>query len=223
LFSTRDVAQPFRAATLDEREGVVMGKRDPRVDAHIAEAADSAKPILTRVREAVHASCPDVEEAMKWRFPHFMYKGMLRSMASFREHAAFGFWKGSLVLGDRSRNDEAMGQMGRLKKVSDLPSKKTLAHYIRKAMTLNDEGVKVERSAMRRAPKASNVPAELATALKKNKKAQSSFGAFSPSHKREYVEWITEAKNEDTRARRLRTAVEWIAEGKSRNWNYVKT
>jgi uncharacterized protein YdeI (YjbR/CyaY-like superfamily) len=200
-----------------------MGKRDPRVDAYIGKAADFAKPILTQVREAVHASCPDVEEAMKWRFPHFMYKGMLCSMASFKEHAAFGFWKGSLVLGDRSRNDEAMGQMGRLTKASDLPSKKMLAGYIKKAMALNDEGVKVEKKTMRVAPRAMKVPAELVTALKKNKKAQSSFDGFSPSHRREYVEWIGEAKNEDTRARRLRTAVEWMAEGKSRNWKYMKT
>ncbi len=199
-----------------------MGKKDPRVDAYIAKAGDFAKPILTRLRDAVHAACPDVEEAMKWSFPHFMYKGMLCSMASFKEHAAFGFWKGSLVVGADSKNAEAMGQLGRLTAVSDLPSKPVLANYIRKAVALNDEGVKVARVARRAAPKPLRVPADLASALSKSKKAHAAFAGFSPSHKREYLEWITEAKSAETRARRLQTAIEWIAEGKSRNWKYER-
>ena len=198
-----------------------MGKRDLRVDAYISKAADFAKPILNQLREAVHASCPDVEEDMKWSFPHFLYKGMLCSMASFKEHAAFGFWKGSLIFDDQARSGEAMGQLGRLTKPSDLPSKKVLAGYIKKAMALNDEGVKVARVPKRAAPKAVRVPEDLAAALKKNKKAHATFEGFSPSHKREYIEWITEAKTAGTRARRLETAVEWMGEGKSRNWKYV--
>ena len=199
-----------------------MGKRDPRVDAYIAKAGDFAKPILTRLRDGVHAECPDVEEAMKWSFPHFMYKGMLCSMASFKEHAAFGFWKGSLVLGADSRNAEAMGQLGRLTAVADLPSKSVLAGYIRKAVALNDEGVKVARVGRSATPKALRVPADLASALNKSKKAHAAFAAFSPSHKREYLEWISEAKSADTRARRLQTAIEWMAEGKPRNWKYMR-
>jgi uncharacterized protein YdeI (YjbR/CyaY-like superfamily) len=199
-----------------------MGKRDPRVDAYIAKAGDFAKPILNRLREAVHASCPDVEEAMKWSFPHFLYKGILCSMASFKEHAAFGFWKGSLVLGGRVQDADAMGQFGRLTKLSDLPSKNVLAGYIKKAAALNDEGVKVERMRKRPAPTTVRLPADLAGALKKNTQAQTTFERFSPSHKREYVEWITEAKSDDTRARRLQTAVEWMAEGKPRNWKYMR-
>jgi len=128
-----------------------MGKRDPRVDAYIAKAADFARPILGELRDAVHANCPDVEETMKWSFPHFMYKGILCSMASFKQHAAFGFWKGALILGDRSKNDEAMGQLGRLTKRSDLPRKAVLAGYIRKAVALNDAGVKVTRTPRRAA------------------------------------------------------------------------
>ena len=198
-----------------------MGKRDVRVDAYISKAADFAKPILNQLREAVHASCPDVEEDMKWSFPHFMYKGMLCSMASFKEHAAFGFWKGSLIFGDQAKSGEAMGQLGRLTKPSDLPAKKVLADYIKSAMALNDDGVKVARVPKRAAPKAVRVPEDLAAALKKNKKAHATFAGFSPSHKREYIEWITEAKTAGTRARRLETAVEWMGEGKSRNWKYV--
>ena len=198
-----------------------MGTRDPRVDAYIRNAAPFAQPILTTIRDAVHTSCPDVEEAMKWRFPHFLYKGMLCSMASFKQHAAFGFWKGSLVTGG-PRSADAMGHFGRLTKTSDLPSKKVLAGYIKKAAMLNEQGVKVPRAAKKPAPKAATIPGDLAAAFGKNKKAQAGFDALSPSHKREYLEWITEARAAETRARRLAQAIEWMAAGKSRNWKYEK-
>src|SRR5829696_7568621 len=145
-----------------------MGSRDPRVDAYIKNAAPFAQPILTSIRETVHASCPDVEEAMKWSFPHFLYKGMLCSMASFKQHAAFGFWKGSLVLGDEAKSREAMGHLGKLRTLSDLPPKAVLAGYVKKAMALNDAGVKVVRPPHRRVSTAVRVPAVLATALDKN-------------------------------------------------------
>jgi uncharacterized protein YdeI (YjbR/CyaY-like superfamily) len=197
-----------------------MGKTDPRVDAYIEKSAEFARPILRHLRKVVHASCSDVEETMKWSFPHFDYKGMMCSMASFKEHCAFGFWKGSLVLGDNARNG-AMGDLGRITSLKDLPSEKKLAGYIKAAARLNDEGVKVERAAQ--APKAPvKVPPYFVSALKKNKKAQATFEAFPPSHKREYVEWIAEAKGEATREKRIATAVEWIAEGKQRNWKYMR-
>jgi uncharacterized protein YdeI (YjbR/CyaY-like superfamily) len=198
-----------------------MGKKDPRVDAYIEKSAGFARPILTELRATVHAACPDVEEAMKWSFPHFMYKGMLCSMASFKAHAAFGFWKGSLIFDDLPKSTEAMGQLGRLTKPSDLPAKRVLAGYIRKAMALNDDGVKVARVPKRAAPKALPVPDDLTAALTKNRKAQAAFEGLSPSHRREYIEWITDAKRADTRGRRLRTAVEWMRDGKSLNWKYM--
>ena len=198
-----------------------MGKRDPRVDAYIKKAAPFARPILTEFREIVQASCPEVEEAMKWSFPHFGYKGMLCSMASFTQHAAFGFWKGSLVVGN-GRNADAMGQFGRLTKRSDLPSKKLLAAYVRKAAELNEQGVKVPRAPRTAVQKRVTVPAVLVAALKKSAKATTGFDALSPSHKREYIEWITEAKAEATRAQRLSQAVAWMTVGKSRNWKYER-
>jgi len=198
-----------------------MGKRDPRVDAYIKKAAPFAQPILTEIRETVHASCPDVEETMKWRFPHFVYKGLLCGMASFKEHAALGFWKGALVTGG-PRGVDAMGHFGRLTKRSDLPSKRVLAGYVKKAAALNEQGVKVPRAPRKAAPSTLKVPAALSAAFKTNKKAQAGFGGFSPSHKREYIEWITEAKSDETRARRLAQAIEWMAEGKSRNWKYER-
>jgi hypothetical protein len=198
-----------------------MGKRDPRVDAYIARSPEFAKPILNRVRQEVHAACPAVEEDMKWSSPHFMYKGMLCAMASFKQHAAFGFWKGSLVVGTAPKDINAAGWFGRLTKASDLPPRKALAAYVKKAMALNDAGITVSRKPKGPA-KPIKVPPDLAAALKKNKKAQAAFDTFSPSHKRDYIEWITEAKSDETRTRRLAQAIEWIAEGKSRNWRYER-
>lgn len=198
-----------------------MGTRDARVDAYIEKSADFARPILTHLRTLVHAACPEVEETMKWSFPHFDYKGeMMCSMASFKAHCAFGFWKASLVLGDKA-TDGAMGHLGRITSLDDLPSDRTLTSYVKKAAKLNDEGVKAVR-APRRPQAELEIPEDLTKALKKNRKALTTFEAFPPSHKREYVEWIVEAKGADTRKRRLESAVEWIAEGKARNWKYAR-
>lgn len=200
-----------------------MGKRDPRVDAYIAKSNDFAKPILNHIRSIVHEACPDVEETTKWSAPCFDYKGMMCSMAAFKEHCAFGFWKGSLVLGGNLKNAGAAGQFGRLEKVSDLPSRKILAGYIKKAMKLNENGVKSATRTKTGAKKPElAVPDYLKAALKKNKKAQTAFDAFSPSHRREYIEWITEAKTEATRDKRMESALEWMSEGKSRNWKYQR-
>ena len=198
-----------------------MGTRDPRVDAYIRNAAPFAQPILTTIRETVHASCPDVEEAMKWRFPHFLYKGMLCSMASFKQHAAFGFWKGSLVTGG-PRGVDAMGHFGRLTTAVRSSVEEGPRRLHQEGGALNEKGVKAPRAPRKPAPKAVTVPADLAAAFKKSKKAQAGFDALSPSHKREYLEWITEAKGAETRARRLAQAIEWMAEGKSRNWKYER-
>jgi uncharacterized protein YdeI (YjbR/CyaY-like superfamily) len=196
-----------------------MGKTDPRVDAYIEKSAEFARPILRHLRRVVHASCSDVEETMKWSFPHFDYKGMMCSMAAFKEHCAFGFWKASLILDGNGRSEEAMGQFGRITALSDLPSKKLMRDYIQKAMSLNESGTAVKRE--NRSPKkAIPVPADFTAAVKKNRKALAAFEAFSPSHRREYLEWITEAKSEDTRQRRITQAIEWMAQGKSRNWKY---
>ncbi len=200
-----------------------MGPRDPRIDAYIARSAEFAKPILAHIRDVVHAACPEVEETMKWSFPHFDYRGeMMCSMAAFKAHCAFGFWKGSLVVGTTAgRSTEAMGQMGRITRLADLPSKKVLTGQIRKAMALNDAGIKAVRT---RGPtrKPLPTPPDLGRALKANTAARTAFKAFSPSCRREYIEWLLEAKTEETRSRRLAIAIEWIAEGKTRNWKYQR-
>lgn len=198
-----------------------MGKRDPRFDAYIAKAAPFARPILTELRERVHAACPDVVETLKWSHPSFEYKGILCGMAAFKAHAVFGFWKHKLVVGDDPKANEAMGSFGCLTKVSELPAKAQFARLVKQAMQLNDQGVKVVRDKTRTKKPIKMHPAFKA-ALAKNKKALATFEAFSPSHRREYMEWISDAKQDATRERRLATAIEWLAQGKSRNWKYEK-
>jgi len=197
-----------------------MVTRDPRIDAYIADSADFARPILTHLREVVHAACPEAEETLKWSAPHFLYKGMLCGMQAFKAHCAFGFWKGSLVVAGNGQSTEGMGQFGRITAVSDLPSRKVLTALIRQAMALNDQGVKSPTRANRKPRPEAKVPPDLAAALAKNRKARATFEGFSPSHRREYVEWITEARTEPTRLRRIETTVGWLAEGKNRNWKY---
>ncbi|HKA36502.1 MAG TPA: YdeI/OmpD-associated family protein [Thermoanaerobaculia bacterium] len=194
-----------------------MAKKDPRVDSYIAKSADFAKPILVHLRKLVHEGCPDVEETIKWGLPAFEYNGFLGGMAAFKAHCAFNLWKGPLL---GAKNEDAMGQFGRITSVSDLPKDSVLIGYVREAARLNAEGVKVPRSP-KPPKKLLATPPDLASALKKNTKARATFEAFSPSHKREYVEWITEARTEETRKKRLGTAIEWMAEGKPRMWKYM--
>ncbi len=199
-----------------------MGKKDPRVDDYIAKSAEFARPILKHIRGLVHEGCPEVEETLKWSMPSFVYKGLLCGMAAFKEHATFGFWKHELVVGEATKQD-GMGQFGRITSLKDLPSDKTLLSYIRKAAQLNDAGIKAP-SKTRVKPGAKRelaVPDYLMAALKKNKQALTNFEKFSYSHKKEYVEWLTGAKREETRQKRLATALTWIAQGKSQNWKYM--
>jgi uncharacterized protein YdeI (YjbR/CyaY-like superfamily) len=199
-----------------------MGSYDSRIDSYIDKSAEFARPILEHIRSLVHEFCPDVAETMKWGMPHYEYKGVLCSMASFKAHCAFGFWRGREVLGDEVSGD-AMGQFGRITSVKDLPSNRIMGGYIRKAMSLNDSGTKPAGS--RRPAGAKEeipVPEDMSAALAGNKKARATFEGFSPGHRREYLEWITEARTEATRQKRIGTAMEWLAEGKDRNWKYKR-
>jgi hypothetical protein len=205
------------------RRGAEMGSTDPRVDAYITQSAPFARPILAHIRKVVHAGCPDVEETIKWSFPHFMYKGVLCSMASFKAHCALRFWKGALLTNIAgARRGDAMGQFGRITTLKDLPAARALTTLVRQAAALNDQDVKAPRAARRPARPAPETPPEMLKILKSSKKALATWEGFPPSHRREYVEWITEAKTEATRQRRIESAVEWLAEGKSRNWKYER-
>ncbi|MDB6164259.1 MAG: hypothetical protein JWL98_1691 [Xanthomonadaceae bacterium] len=199
-----------------------MTRRDPRIDAYIARQAEFARPVLAYMRDVVHEACPDVEETMKWSVPSFVYAGgILCGMAAFKQHASFGYWKHALVVGaDQAR--DGMGSYGKLTALADLPPKKQLVADIRKAMKLNEDGVKTTAARRTARPRPLVVPADLAAALRKNAKAGATFERFPPGQQREYVEWITQAKREETRQKRLLQAIEWMADGKRRNWKYEK-
>jgi uncharacterized protein YdeI (YjbR/CyaY-like superfamily) len=197
-----------------------MPKRDPRIDTFIAKANDFAKPILTRIRDAVHSGCPAVEETLKWGQPSFTYNGkILCGMTAHKEHCHLIFWPpGKPVAKDGSAVD-----LKYLKTLSDLPSKSVLTGYVKQAAALHDATAKAPKVTKKQAAprKALPLPRDFSDALKKNKKALKWFEDFSASHRREYIEWITEAKRAETRAKRIAQAVAWLAEGKARNWKYM--
>lgn len=193
--------------------------REPRIDAYIAKAAPFAQPILRELRERVHAACPSVQEAIKWGMPAFVYRGkILCGMAAFKQHASFNLWHGAHIAGvPASKDSDAMGQFGALTAVSDLPGRRELAAMLKQAMALTATGVKRPASA-KPPPRA---PADLAAALAAEPAARATFDAFPPSQQREYVEWVETAKREETRRARVAQAVEWMAQGKTRNWKYM--
>ncbi len=199
----------------------------PAIDTYIGKAAPFAQPILQHLRALVHTVCPDTEEKIKWGMPHFDYKGeMMCSMAAFKQHAVFGFWKAPLMkdvtLMENARSESAMGHLGRITSLKDLPSDKKITAWIREAMVLNEKGIKLPARPKNAPDKELAIPDYFNSALNKNHQARKNFDAFSYSHRKEYVQWITEAKTEATRTKRMTTAIEWLAEGKGRNWKYEK-
>lgn len=202
-----------------------MPKTSPDVDRYIENAAPFAQPILNRIRKAFHKGCPEVEETIKWGVPFFDYKGVLGNMAAFKQHVGWGFWKAKLMsdphgILDAKNERTAMGG-SKVTDLAGLAPEKVLVEYVREAARLNDEGVKPVRPKRAPAPPA-EVPDDLAAALKKNAKARAVFAKFPPGQRNEYILWITDAKQEATRQKRLAQAIEWIAEGKSRNWKYER-
>ena len=203
-----------------------MGKKDKKVDAYIARSAEFAKPILTHLRELVHKACPEVEEVIKWGFPNFDYKGVFCNMAGFKQHCSFGFWKASqmkdpnkiLTVTDRN----SMGHFDRITSLKDLPTDKILLAYIKQAAALNEMGVKRVVKVTPKGSKTIDTPDYFEKALKKNKNAREIFEDFAYSHRKEYIQWFEEAKTEETRNKRIAQAIEWISEGKGRNWKYEK-
>jgi uncharacterized protein YdeI (YjbR/CyaY-like superfamily) len=195
-----------------------MGKKDARVDRCIASAADFAKPILNHLRQLVHAACPEVEETLKWRFPFFMYKGILFGMPAFKNHCRLVFWHRDIRKAIRNHTDADARQFDHITQLSDLPKDAVLSKYIKEAMKLNEAGVKPR--AARKPAKRIKTPAYLISYLKQNKKAYAGFQSLSPSHQNEYVQWITQAKREATRHARMAQMLKWLSEGKSRNWKY---
>lgn len=203
-----------------------MPQIDKRIDTYIFKSAEFAIPILEHLRNLVHKACPDVVETVKWGMPHFEYKGaILCGMASFKHHCAFNFWKASIMDDPKgilqTIGKTSMGHFGKIESLEDLPADKTIISYIKAAMKLNEQGVTIPK-AKPAEKKQLVVPDYFTRELKKNKKALNTFNDFSYSNRKEYVEWVTEAKSDATRDKRLATAIEWMAEGKIRHWKHVK-
>lgn len=192
---------------------------DPRIDAYIEKQADFARPILSWLRARVHAGCPGAEETIKWGMPSFTYKGRpLANMAAFKAHATFGFWDRSEMATGKER--EAMGQFGRIASLDDLPPAAEVEALARRAGELIESGVKPARAASKAPKPEAEVPAELAQALARDDAASATFDGFPPSARRDYCEWIAEARRPETGAKRIADAVEWMREGKKRHWKY---
>jgi uncharacterized protein YdeI (YjbR/CyaY-like superfamily) len=201
-----------------------MEQYDSRVDAYIEKSAAFAKPILTHIREVVHAASPLITETIKWGVPFFEYKGQVCQMAAFKEHCAFGFWKVSLLddpQGLLKRGDGNAGSFGRINSLVDLPSDDVLKLFVLQAIEKNESGIKVpivKKTPVER--KELIVPDYFESLLNENPIAKANFEKFSYSHKKEYLQWIIDAKTDATRQKRLVTAIEWLTEGKPRNWKY---
>ena len=200
---------------------------DPRVDAYIEKAAPFAQPILAHLRRLMHQACPHASESIKWGMPFFIQQGViLASMAAFKQHCAFGFWGKEMkkaLAKDGLKSSDAMGSLGRITGLRTLPKDRSLLTYMSRAASLVETGERtksIDRPS-KPAQKTVRVPAELTAALKRNKMATKVFSEFSPSCKREYAQWIAEAKRSETREKRIKQAIEWIAQGKQRNWKYM--
>ena len=203
-----------------------MNHYNPHTDQYIENSAAFAQPILNHLREAIHNACPDVQETIKWSFPNFMYKNsILCGIAAFKAHCVLGFWLASEMndphgILQEGANRNAMGNLGKITSMDQLPDYRILKEYIEQCMDLIDRGVKVKKPKSK--PEALSVPEDFIAALNKSAEALAHFNAFSPSHRREYIVWISDAKREETRVKRINTAIEWLAEGKSQNWKYER-
>jgi uncharacterized protein YdeI (YjbR/CyaY-like superfamily) len=204
-----------------------MPKSDQRIDAYIKKSGAFAQPILMHLRKLIHKACPEVEETLKWGMPHFQNEGaIICSMAAFKAHCAFGFWKAAIMRDPEKilhiADKHSMGHLDKIMTLKDLPKDTVLISYIRQAAQMNKEKIKLPQREKALRPKKSTIPSIFAEALLKNKKAKQHFDAFSDSKKYEYIEWITQAKTDITRKARIETSIEWLREGKSRNWKYIK-
>ena len=190
---------------------------DPRIDDKIAQAAPFAKPILEHFRRLVHQTIPEAGEAIKWGMPHFTYKGKnLAGMGSFKAHCAF------MIHGDGRQKGEGMGSLGKIASLGDLPPDDELAARLQAARERIDAGGSARKPKAPQTKRTIEVPEDFAAALAGNSAARAFFDALSPAARYEYLEWITGAKRDETRARRIGQAAEWLAEGKRRNWKYGK-
>lgn len=201
-----------------------MEQYNVRVHDYIQKSAPFAQTILNHIREVVHSASPLITETIKWGMPFFEYKGTICQMAAFKQHCAFGFWKASLLddpQGLLKIGDATAGSFGRINTLEDLPSDEAIVHFVLMAMEKNESGIK--KPVVKKAPseKKELVPPDyFLSLLNEHPQAKETFEKFSNSNKKEYVEWLLDAKTDATRQKRLETTMEWLAEGKTRMWKY---
>jgi len=205
-----------------------MTKFNSKVDGYVAGSADFAKPVLAYWRQLIHDNCPDVEEAIKWGIPHFDYKGdFMCVMAAYKNHCSFTFLKGELMTDPRLKAGTDLKPiqrfLGKISKIEDLPPEEEFTAMLKEAMQLNEKGVKVRKEKPEPdKPKVLETPDYLLAALTANPNAKEVFESGSNSFRKEYIVWITDAKTDETRQKRISEALEWLAEGKSRFWKHKK-
>lgn len=203
-----------------------MSQFNPKFDEYNAKSADFAKPIMEHLRRIIHETCPDVEEIIKWGIPHFDYHGdMMCIFAAYKNHCSFSIWKAALITNPKLKENikpgQTMGNMDKIKSLSDLPDKETLIAYVKEAMALNENGIKIVKPKSEK-PKVIQVPDYFSEILDTYPKIKEVFESKSPSFRKDYLVWIIDAKTEATRQSRIEQALEWIAEGKGRFWKYNK-
>ena len=203
-----------------------MSQFNPKFDEYYAKSADFAKPIMEYLRQIIHETCPDVEEVIKWGIPHFDYHGdMMCIFAAYKNHCSFSIWKAALMtnpkLKENIKPEQTMGNMDKIKSLSDLPDKETLIAYVKEAMALNENGIKIVKPKSEK-PKVIQVPDYFSEILEGAPLVKAIFESKSPSFRKDYLVWIIDAKTEASRQARIEQALEWIAEGKGRFWKYNK-
>ena len=162
---------------------------------------------------------PEAEETIKWSMPAYTVGGKIVLItAAFKAHMALNFWRGQ-ELESSHASVGTMGQFGRIKDIDELPADPELDQLIREAADLSKNAPAPRKS--KSAPKPpSDLHPDFAAALAKAPQAKAVLDGFPPSAQRDYLEWIADAKQDGTRQKRIATAIEWLSEGKRRNWKY---
>lgn len=195
-----------------------MNEASENITAYIEKATPEFKEVMIALRSVLNNPNFDIKEDWKWGAPNFNNEGMICWLAHFRNHVGMNFFKGTLIkdkynLFTHYREEKGNRQL----KFSDINQiiPEQIEYYIEEAIKLNQENIKVVKKEID-----TSLPLDLETELNNNPKAKMFFESLAPSYKRDYIEWIEEAKREATRTKRLATTMEWLSEGKKKNWKY---
>src|SRR5438270_1264994 len=180
------------------------------VNDSLANAPEGTRPILVRLRRIFRQASPKLEEAIKWGVPCYLFKGPVGGFAAYKQHVSWGLWKSRALNDPEGLLGRGVSVMaGKITKVSEIPPAAKIIALIEQVIALNEAGIKSPK------PPEPELPADFAAAMKKAGKAARHYAAFTPARKWQYVNWVTQAKRAETRAKRIEIAVERIGEGKT--------